>query len=68
VTDKNPDLVCAVPTPAAEFLQGSTLFFGAALSLALTRKLGVRPWAQLLPQCALIGLFTAELYHLIIPN
>lgn len=51
-----------------EFLQGSTLLFGCVLSLALTRKLGARPWSQLVPQCALIGLFTAELYHLIIPN
>jgi hypothetical protein len=54
--------------PGAEFLQGSTLLFGAVLSLALTRKLGARPWAQLLPQCFMIVAFTAELYSLIIPN
>ena len=51
-----------------EFLQGSTLLFGAALSLVLTRKLGARPWAQLAPQCLLIVLFTAELWALILPN
>lgn len=51
-----------------EFLQGSTLLFGAALSLILTRKLGARPWRQLWPQCALICAFTAELWTLILPN
>lgn len=49
-------------------LQGSTLLFGAALSLVLTRKLGARPWAELVPQCLLIALFTAELWSLILPN
>lgn len=48
--------------------QGSTLLFGASLSLVLTRKLGARPWAELLPQCMLVGLFTAELWTLILPN
>ncbi|PSC70095.1 ATPase AAA [Micractinium conductrix] len=51
-----------------EFLQGSTLAFGALLSLVLTRKLGGRPWAELAPQCLLILAFTAELSYLIIPN
>jgi hypothetical protein len=53
---------------SAEFMQGSTLLLGCALSLMLTRKLGARPWAQLWPQCSLIVLFTWELFHLIIPN
>ncbi|KAI3423796.1 hypothetical protein D9Q98_009634 [Chlorella vulgaris] len=61
-----PELV--VDPLVTEFLQGSTLLFGAALSLILTRKLGARPWAQLVPQCALILAFTVELYTLIIPN
>lgn len=51
-----------------EFLQGSTLLFGAALSLVLTRKLVAQPWRNLVPQCLLIGAFTAELWSLIIPN
>lgn len=51
-----------------EFLQGSTLLFGAGLSAVLTRKLAARHWAQLWPQVALIGAFTAELWSLILPN
>jgi hypothetical protein len=58
------NLTCAASAACscllAEFLQGSTLLFGAALSLILTRKLGARPWAQLVPQCALILAFTVE--------
>lgn len=51
-----------------EFLQGSTLLFGAGLSAVLTRKLGAQPWRRLAPQLLLITLFTAELWTLIIPN
>ena len=60
-----------LPTYTADFavtsfLQGSTLLFGAALSLVLTRRLGGVPWRLLLPQCGLIFLFTAELWELIV--
>ena len=49
-------------------VQGATLLFGAGASLVLTRRLGARPWVQLLPQCLGIGLITAELWALILPN
>ncbi|GAQ87672.1 hypothetical protein KFL_003690030 [Klebsormidium nitens] len=48
------------------FLQGSVLMAGAGLSLALTRKLGKRPWSALWPQCTTIVAFTAELWALIL--
>jgi len=48
------------------FLQASTLLFGSALSLLLTRKIGQKPWVVVTPQClAVLGL-TAELYYLIV--
>lgn len=48
------------------FLQGSLLMVGTGLSLALTRKLGKRPWSALWPQCATIVALTAELWALIV--
>lgn len=48
------------------FLQGSTLLFGAVASLGLTRRVGAQPWRALAPQIFLIGLFTAELWRVII--
>lgn len=56
------------PQVVTEFLQGSTLLFGAAASAVLTRKLAARHWPQLWPQVALIAAFTAELWSLILPN
>jgi len=51
-----------------EFVQGTTLTIGAALSLVLTRKIGGQQWRVLVPQCAMIVLFAAELWHLILPQ
>lgn len=48
------------------FLQGSTLLFGAALSLVLTRKIAHKPWLVVTPQCLTILGLTAELYYLIV--
>ena len=48
------------------FLQASTLLFGSACSLLLTRKIGQKPWLVLTPQCLTIVGLTAELYYLII--
>ncbi|GFR44903.1 hypothetical protein Agub_g6248, partial [Astrephomene gubernaculifera] len=50
------------------FLQGSLLLFGAATSAALSRKLAAAPWVTFMPQLALIGLFTAEAWALILPH
>jgi hypothetical protein len=47
-------------------VQGSTLLASTALSLVLTRRLAGKPWASVLPQCAAIGLVTAELWYLIV--
>lgn len=68
VTLSSPCNERPAPPPAAASLQGSTLLFGAGLSLVLTRKLGAQPWKQLAPQLLLIVAFTAELWTLIIPN
>ncbi len=48
------------------FIQGSTLLASAGLSVVLTRKLALKPWAAVLPQCALIWLFAAEFWYLIV--
>lgn len=60
-----------VPAPAADpavvdFLQGATLLLGFAGAAAFTRRLGARPWAQLVPQLVGIALVTAELWYLIV--
>jgi len=60
-----PPQVVAHPAVIA-FIQGSTLLASAALSLVLTRRLAGKPWASVLPQCALIALFTAEFWYLIV--
>ena len=60
--------VFVVDPEVTAFLQGATLLFGAGASLVLTRRLGARPWVQLLPQCLGLGLITAELWALILPN
>jgi hypothetical protein len=59
--------VVAEDASVIAFLQGACLMSGAALSLLLTRKIGARPWAHLAPQCALILVFTAELWALLLP-
>ena len=51
---------------AAPVRVGGGLLSGAGLSLALTRKLGARPWAALWPQCAAICGLTAELSWLLL--
>jgi hypothetical protein len=57
----------AVANPSVVgLLQGAVLAGGAGLSLALTRKLGKRPWSALWPQCATIFAFTAELWAVIV--
>lgn len=64
----HPTSCTALPPPLRAPPQGSTLLFGAFLSLVMTRKLGAQPWKQLWPQCLVIGLFTWELWQLILPN
>ncbi|KAK9803256.1 hypothetical protein WJX72_000197 [[Myrmecia] bisecta] len=49
-----------------DFLQGSCLVTGAALSLLLTRKIAARPWVTIIPQSLLVVALTAELWRLII--
>lgn len=48
------------------FVQGATLLASAGLSLVLTRRLAGKPWAAVAPQCAMIALFTAEFWYLIV--
>lgn len=46
--------------------QATILLVGGAASLGLTRKIARQPLVQLAPQCALICMFTAELWRLIV--
>ncbi|GLI58961.1 hypothetical protein VaNZ11_000745 [Volvox africanus] len=60
-------LPVAVADPAViSFLQGSLLLFGATTGAALSRKLAGAPWASFSSQVALIAVFTAELWSLIV--
>jgi len=59
--------VIVAPQEVVGFLQGSTLLFGAAAALVMTRRIAGQPWKTVLPQCALIIGFTASLWHLILP-
>ena len=59
----------AIPYYAAHpavvsFLQGSTLVFSAALSLALLRKLGGVPWINITPHVLIVLAVTAEVWRL----
>ena len=60
-----------VSAPAADpavvaFVQGATLVAGAVGSAALTRRLGARPWGQLVPHLVGMALVTAELWSLLV--
>ncbi|KXZ56033.1 hypothetical protein GPECTOR_2g1585 [Gonium pectorale] len=59
--------VAAAHPAVISFLQGTLLLFGGAASAALSRKLAAAPWSAFAPQTLTIGLFTAELWALILP-
>jgi len=48
------------------FVQGATLALGLASTLALTRRIAARPWAEIAPQCLFSIALTAELWALMI--
>jgi hypothetical protein len=51
------------------FLQGSTLLLGAGLSLLLSKRIAsTASLRALAPQAAMVALFTAELWSLILPS
>ena len=55
------------PLEVVGFLQGSALLVGAVLSLGMTRRIAGQPWKTVVPQCGLILVITAGLWHLILP-